>query len=499
MTERESLTTTEGSMREAARSGGRWSLLENFGAQFISTMMTLVLARLVAPEDFGIVAIVTVVTNFLALVTQFGFSASLIQRDVIEDIDRDTMFWTSALLGVVIAVAGVFFSQPLASSFGGERASSFIAVAILALPFNLTSAVFRAVLVRDLRFRPVAVVSALATLGQASVAISLAWAFDAGAWAIIAGKVFRAVAVTVAWAFLSGYVPRLQVSWERFKEHFSFNLGWGAGSVATYVVKNVDYWFVGRLLGESLLGIYYLAYVLPDLVRLRLLGVFRTALFPILSRIKEDRPRFTAAYLEIVQMVSLVTFPAMIGLALVAEPVARVGLSETFLEAAAPMAVVSVAAGFDAMWQLVATALSADGVPGKAFWIVMLRVVVLVGGLAVLVPEFGLLGAAYAVLVASVVVTVVGHWSASRRFRIPAAALAAAMVPTLLPVGVMAAVVWSLDSLLGSVGVPPIVELVTLPLVGATVYVGVLWAAHRDAFRKLMREGKRFLVPAKSS
>jgi len=348
-----------------------------------------------------------------------------------------------------------------------------------------------------MRFRPVALSSAIGTLGQAVVAIGLAVLFDAGAWAIIIGKVFRAVVVTGSWAVASRWIPRLMVSWQRFKEHFSFNAAWGAGSIATVAVKNVDYFIIARLLGEGTVGIYYVAYVLPDLVRLRVLGVFRTALFPILSRMKDDRERFAGAYLQVVQVVALIAFPAMIGLALVAHPLTRVGFGEKFIEAAAPMTLVSVAAGFDAVWQVVATAFSADGAPGRAFWIVMVRLTVLVGGLLWLVPDRGLIGAGWAVIAASTVAAFLGHWRAARRFDIPLSRLMATLAPVLLPVTVMAAGVWSLNRTLSLVGAPSGVALIVLPVAGAALYFAVLRIAHRRTFEFLFNEGKRFLVPTK--
>jgi len=406
------------------------------------------------------------------------------------------MFWVSLGIGVLLASIGIVFSEPLASTFGGARAASFLAVAVIAMPFNMSGSVFRAVLVRDLRFRPVATYAALGTLGQAIIAIGLAALFDAGAWAIIIGKVFRAVFVTLSWAFASRWVPRRQLAWDRFRAHFSFNAGWGAGAVAAAAVKNIDYIIVSRLLGEAEVGVYYVAYVLPDLVRLRVLGVFRTALFPILSRIKSDRERFAAAYLQIVQLVALAAFPAMIGLALVAGPLTEVAFGDKFLGAAVPMALVAVAAGFDAVWQVVATGLSADGTPGRAFWIVMVRLAVLVGGLLWLVPGYELVGAGYAVLAASVTATALGHWRAARQFGIPVGRLTSALAPVLVPSVAMVAVVLSLSLALEAVGLPAIGSLLVLPLVGAGVYFSVLWLAHRATFRLLASEAKRFVRPS---
>lgn len=483
------------SMREAARSGGRWSVLESFGSQIVATVMTLILARLLAQEDFGIIAIVTVVTNALALVTQFGLSASLIQRDDITDEDRSTMFWVSLGIGVGLAGLGIAFATPLASTFGGERAAPFLAVAVLAMPFNLVGTVFRAVLVRDLRFRPLAVSSTLGTLGQAVIAVGLAAAFDAGAWAIILGKVFRAAFVCLAWAVSAHWTPGRRLAWGRFKEHFSFNAGWAAGAIAAAAVKNVDYIVVSHTLGEAAVGVYYVAYVLPDLVRLRVLSVFRTALFPILSRLKAERDRFAGAYLDVVRVVALVAFPAMVGLALVAEPVTEVAFGNKFLGAAAPMAFVAVAAGFDAMWQVVATALGADGTPGRAFWIVLIRLIVLVAGLVVLVPSLELLGAGYAVLAASVAAALFGMLQAARQFGIGIGRLMGSLTPVIVPTLGMTAAVMAVSKSLPAVGPPALVLLAVLPIVGATVYFALLWVAHRSTFRMLLGEVKGFVRP----
>ncbi len=482
-------------LRAAARHGGRWTIVESLLLQLLTAASTAVLARLLVPEDFGIVAITAVVTGFFNLITNVGFAASLIQRPKLTDVEVDTIFWGSAGIGGAMALAGWLADDQIAAAFGQPRAAPFIAVASLSVLFGIASTVPKSLLLRRLRFRAFTLIGVASMVLQVTIAITLAAATDAGAWSIIVGQVTRTVFGLGVSLVVVGYLPRLRFSWQAMKADLGFNLGYFGGSVGSYVVKNVDYWAVGRAYGDQTLGIYYVAYVLPNLVRQRAMWVFRRSLFPVLSKISDDRERFVRAYLEILRIVALVSWPLLFGLALVTDWVVPLVFGGRYADAVAPMAIVAAAAAFDALWQVVSVSLTASGMPGRAFVVMMGRLGVLLVGLWVAVRVGGLPAVAWAVFASAVATAVVGQGMAVRRLGVPVRGILTAVAPVATPVLAMGAAVQGLRWSISGAGLPVAAELALAVTVGAAVFAGILFVLHRRVWRVLIREAKSLLVP----
>lgn len=482
-------------LRAAARHGGRWTIVESLVLQLLTAASTAVLARLLVPEDFGIVAITAVVTGFFNLITNVGFAASLIQRPRLTPTDVDTIFWGSAGIGAAMAAAGWLADDQIAAAFGEPRAAPFIAVASLSVLFGIASTVPKSLLLRRLRFRAFTLIGVASMVLQVTIAITLAAATDAGAWSIIVGQVARTVFGLAVSLLVVGYLPRLRFSWQAMKADLGFNLGYFGGSVGSYAVKNVDYWAVGRAYGDRTLGIYYVAYVLPNLVRQRAMWVFRRSLFPVLSKISGDRDRFVRAYLDVLRIVTLVSWPLLFGLALVTDWVVPLVFGGRYADAVAPMAIVAAASAFDALWQVVSVSLTASGMPGKAFVVMMGRLAVLLVGLGVAVQVGGLAAIAWAVFASAVATALVGQGMAVRRLGVPLRGILQAVAPVGTPVVAMGLAVTGMRWSLSGAGLPIAVELVMAVLVGGVAFAAILFLVHRSVWRLLMREVRSLVLP----
>ncbi|NNF65579.1 MAG: oligosaccharide flippase family protein [Acidimicrobiia bacterium] len=475
---------SEGTLRNAALSGGKWSAVEAVGVQLLSMATTFILARILLDEDFAIVAIVATVTGFLSMASAAGFGASVVQRDELSADDLATTFWTSLGIGLVLTLLGVLFAQPIANLLDHRSAAPFIAVGGIALTFGLPATVPRALLYRSFRQRSVTAVTLIANLVFALFAIGMATLTDIGVWALIIAQVLRPAILLLGAMIAARWLPKLRFSTVTLRADLGFNAGYLGGTVGMYLVKNVDYWFVARALPDGSLGVYYLAYVLPTVIRQRMTWAIDRSLLPVLSRLRDDRDRFAAAYLQVLRLVALVAVPAMVGLSVVAVTVVPIAFGDGWQAVAAPMALLALAAAADALWQAASTLLVADGAPGSAVPVVLIRLGVLVSGLWLVVDTGNLETIALVVLAASTVGAAGGFGLAIRRLPLTVGNIFEAIAPTVVPTAAMAAVAAGVVAVIPAPGA----ALPVAVIVGVAAYGGSGWLLHRQVFRRLIAD-----------
>lgn len=486
-------------MKSAAMSGGRWNIIEAILVQLSGVATTFVLARLLAPEDFGIIAIVGVVTGFFAILTQVGLSAALVQRKELAPGELSTAFWTAVALGVLVVLAGWALAGPIAASFDSPDAAPFLAVAPLALLFGLTATVPRAILLRALKFRTVSLIIISGSVVYAAVAIALAATTDLGVWSIIIAQVARRFFTLLATVATTRWRPRFVFDFALLKQDLGFTASYFTGQGGMYLVKNIDYWVVRRTTDDATLGVYYVAYVLPTILRQRISWAIGRIMLPVLSRIKNERARFATAYFNILRLLTMVTFPLLVGLATVTHVVVPVAFGPGWEGAIGPMTILALGAAIDSLWQASSTMLVTDGKPGITVWIVGVRLAVMVVGLIIAAQVGGLEAIAVAVAAGALVSSIAGQAAVARRIEASWSDFWSSIGPSLAPTVAMAGAVLGVRALVAGRDVANVVELILLTAVGAVVYLGIGFLLHRSAFRDAFRDAKRLVAPAKKA
>lgn len=470
-----------GSMRTVALTGGRWRAIEGVAIQLLQILSTMALARLLTPEDYGIVAVVTLVVLLFSLLTQFGFGASVLRRDGVDQGYLSSMFWASSLLGLTAAVLATVFAPLFASLAGNADAAPYLAVASLTLLFGMVRSVPQALLLRGFRFRETSAIAVIGFVGYMVIAITLAVTTDLGAWAIVAGRLgssgFQLVAV---WA-VSGFLPSFHLRRSDVKEDVGFNAAYLGMSGSQYLAKNVDYWYTGAALGPAALGTYYIAYVLPNLIRRRMTDAVSSPLLVTVSGFASDRGRVRRAYLAAARLISLGAYPILIGMALVAPELIRVAFGAQWEEAIEPMAILAVAAALNVIGPVGSAILNAIGKPGRNIVMFLAWTATIIVGLVLTAETGGLTAVALVVLVATLLSQMLQVALLKRPVGLAWGSVLGAIWPATATAAAMAAAVlatrWMISGLDGE-----IIRLVVLVAVGAAVYVGFGFLAFRRVF-----------------
>jgi O-antigen/teichoic acid export membrane protein len=471
-----------GSMRTVALTGGRWRAIEGVAVQLLQILSTMALARLLTPEDFGIVAVVTLVLLLFSLLTQFGFGASVVRRDSVDQGYLSSMFWASSLLGFAAALLATVLAPVFASLAGNAEAAPYLAVASLTLLFGMVRSVPRALLLRGFRFRETSAISVLGFVGYMAIAITLAATTDLGAWAIVAGRVGSAAFQLTAQWIVSGFLPSFHLRRSEVREDLGFNAAYLGMRGSQYLAKNVDYWYAGAALGPAALGNYYIAYVLPNLIRRRMTDAVSSPLFVTVSGFASDRERVRRAYLGAARLISLGAYPVLIGMALVAGDLMRVAFGQQWEDAIEPMAILAVAAALNVIGPVGSAILNAIGKPSRNIVMYLAWTAMILVGLALTIDAGGLTAVALVVLVATFLSKVFQVALLRGPIGLGWGSVLGAVWPATATSVVMAGAVFATRWLISGLD-SEIIRLVLLVAVGAAVYLGFGFLAFRRVFK----------------
>ncbi|MGI0107074.1 MOP flippase family protein [Salinimicrobium sp. WS361] len=291
-------------------SGISWSLSSQILKLILKIAIGAVLARLLLPEDYGLIGMITVATGFLFILKDFGFGAALVQKKNVEEIEYDSVFWLNVIIGIVLALL-VFFCGPLISYFYEEPkliqiarviSVSFILNSILIVPNNI--------LYKKMRFKNIFIIEFLAVVVSGSIAIVLAY-FSFSYWSLVAQNLSMQVMSLILVFYFTGWKPRFRFSRYALAGMKSFSMPLIADASINYWVRNVDYLLIGKVLGKADLGYYSKAYTLMLLPVRQLSGTITKVMFPSFSLIQDEVDRIGVIYLKISGVIGMISFPLM--------------------------------------------------------------------------------------------------------------------------------------------------------------------------------------------
>ncbi len=296
-----------------------WSGVSQVVRQLLQFAVTVVLARLLVPTDFGALAMIAVFTGFAGIFVDLGLGAALVQKQEATDIHLHTTFWLNLAAGTAIS-AIVFLAAPAIAALYLEPRLRTI-TRVIALNFLLSSlcSIPYSQLQKKLEFKNLAKVEIASFLGAGVVAIVLAWR-GLGVWSLVAQTLLATlISAGLLWR-LCHFRPALRFSRKAFRELFSFSSHYLGFNALAYWIRNFDNLLVGKYIGAAALGIYSRAYNLMLYPVNQLSGVISRVMFPALSQIQHDIPRVRSLYLKATRAIALVSFPLMVGLLCLAEP-----------------------------------------------------------------------------------------------------------------------------------------------------------------------------------
>lgn len=327
--------STRGASYQVA--GGFWQMLLRIGG-------SVILARILTPEDFGIMGMVLLVTGLFSQVGFTGYTSAIIAKQDLNNTDLNTALLLSVVTGLLLS-AMLFFSAPFFEYiFNATGLRNALQVSILIILLGAIGNVSTAQLSKNLRFGTITIISALGVSIEMSLVIWLAFS-GYGYWSLIWAWLTAETLMTITRLFYAKWLPGTKISKESFRFIFRYFLSQFSNSILVYLIMNADRVVISWLLGSNAFGLYTFAIRLPSLIFARLASPASGVIFPLLSKrsYSGNSARIFEDYSKAARYLALMSFPLLVGLAALAEPLVLILWGKAWAPVIVPMQILCAA------------------------------------------------------------------------------------------------------------------------------------------------------------
>lgn len=318
------------SLKNKTKKGLAWSMIERFATQGVQFLFGIILARLLSPDDYGVIAMPLVFLAIAQCIIDSGFSTALIRKPELTEDDLSTAFYFNIGVGI-LCYAALFFTSPLIADFYHTPIlSSLLKVTALAVLFNSLCAVQQAILTRKIDFKTQAIVSLSGAVVSGIVGLYMAYN-GFGVWSLVFQQVGGYVMRTILLWILGKWKPKRKWSWESF--HYLWGFGskmLGSGLLDT-IYNNIYPIVIGKYFSAQDLGNYTRAQQFSSLPSSNVTGVLQRVTFPVLSSIQNEDERLAKNYRKILKLSAFLVFPMMLMLSAIANPLVRILLTDKWI------------------------------------------------------------------------------------------------------------------------------------------------------------------------
>jgi len=465
------------SLEQKIQTGAVWMVLFKLTERSLGLISTVVLARLLVPEDFGLVAMASVVIAFLELLSAFGFDMALIQNQEAGRAQFDTVWTFNVLFGLMKAVILVLIAVPVSRFYEEPRLVLVFLVLASGLLIggleNVGIVAFR----KDLRFSREFQYQVTKKLASFIVTVSLAL-FLRTYWALIAGVLTWQISGVVLSNLLHPYRPRLSLSAKQ--EVIGFSKWLLLNNFVSFFYLHSAHLIIGKISGARPLGLYTVAYEISNLPTTELIAPINRAIFPGYAKMASDLENLRDGFLKIISVIALLALPAAAGIAVTAELLVTVVFGDKWLDA---VPLIQVLAFYGAITALETNTyyihLALGNVRAFTMLIAISAVLLVVLGVALTI-RWGALGAAVAYLIVAIMFFPLFYGAVMRKLKLRARAIALFLWRPVVAASIMYAIVRLALQSWGAVGAAEeVVQLATVVLLGVGTYstmVLVLWS-----------------------
>lgn len=297
--------------RKAAKSG-LWFAGFRFIAQSISWVITVAIARILVPEDYGLMAMASMLTGYVEIFSELGLGAAIIQKKEITKEELSSTFYLSMIVGVILSIVSFSLAYPTAWIFNEPRiipitqliSVLFIIGALMIVPYNILS--------REVKFKEIGMIQLIAVV-VASLSMLMMAKAGFGVWTLINGTIIQRC-VTVMLTFLvTKWYPKLHFQFKEAKPLLKFGINIAGSRSLFYMFQKSDRFIVGKMFNAQYLGYYSFAMQLASIPTDKIVSIVNQVSFPVFSRYQEDSVRIREMYLKTTKYISLLIAPLFFG------------------------------------------------------------------------------------------------------------------------------------------------------------------------------------------
>lgn len=417
-----------------------WSTIERFAVQTVSFILGLIIARLLSPSDYGVIAMLAVFIAISQTFVDSGFSTALVRKIDRSESDNSTVFYFNIVVGLAVYVV-MFFAAPfIAEFYQTPLLTQVTRVVSVTLIFSSFCVVQQALLTAKMDFKSQAKISLLSAIISGGVGIALAY-YGYGVWALVVQTVVASLLrMILLWVF-SRWRPRAPFSKSSFRELFSFGSKLLASGLLDTLYNNAYTIVIGKLFSAANLGLYSRANQFAQFPSSNITGIIQRVTFPVLSSIQNEDERLRINYRKLIRMSGFIIFPLMIGLAAVANPLIEILLTEKWIGAVIYLQIIC----FAMMWfPIHAINLNLLQVKGRSDLFLRVEIIKKIIGVSILcitIP-MGLLAMCYGRVVSSLLALIINTYYTGKLINVGFVIQMCDLLPSLIKSLIMGLLVW---------------------------------------------------------
>lgn len=332
-------------LRDKVTVGVAWSVAEKIGSMLMQMVVSIVVARLLMPEDFGVLAILTFFTALMAVVVDSGFSQTLIRKTEPTESDYKSVFLFNVVTSLVLYAVMTALSPAIAAYYNLPVISKIAPVLFLLLPVNALTVIQNTIFARQFRFATLSRINFASATVAGVTAITMAWC-GFGVWSLVAQRLAQVTvkAVLLWWRGDWRCKGRFDFSALRAMSGFSFRLM--GTDIISYLYNNIAQLFIGKMHSATTLGYYNQAQKLKELPVTSVVQSFQSVTYPALANVKGDKQKFADSYLRVLAITAAVIAPVMVGMVAVADDMFMLMLGQRWMPTVPYFKILSLAGLF---------------------------------------------------------------------------------------------------------------------------------------------------------
>ena len=464
-----------------------WRFAERCGAQFVSFIVSIVLARILAPEDYGTIALVTVFTTILQVFVDSGLGTALIQKKDADDLDFSSVFYFNFIICLILYV-GIFIAAPYIAIFYNDATLiPVIRVLSLTIVISGVKGIQQAYVSRNMLFKKFFFSTIGGTIFSAFLGVGMACA-GFGVWALVAQQLSNTTIDTLILWITVKWRPKKKFSWNRLKELLTFGWKLLVSSLLDTAYNNLRNLIIGKMYSSADLAFYNQGDKFPKVIVTNINTSIDSVLLPTMSNAQDDREHVKQMTRRAIKTSTYVMAPLMMWLAFCAEPIVRIVLTDKWLSCVPFLRIFCITYMF---WPVHTANLNAINAMGRSDWFLRLEIVKKIVGMTILLTTmwFGVMAMAYSLLLSSVLSQIINSWPNRKLLDYGYLEQVRDFAPgILLAVGMGTCVYF-----IGFLSLPTIVTLLIQIIGGAAIYIGVSALLKLEEFEYLLGMVKAFL------
>lgn len=307
-----------------------WKLLEKFGVQGVQFILQIILARLLSPKDYGLIAIITIFITISNVFIQRGFSSALIQKSKTTSEDFNSVFTISSIIAVFL-YGILYFTAPFIARFYGEtKLILILRILSIILFFGCIRSLQNAFIAKNFMFKVMFKSSMITTIISGVISIIMAYK-GYGVWSLVVLQLINQILIVLIISINIKWIPKISFKFTNTKKLFKFGWKITVSSLIDNLYCNISSLIIGKSYNIGVLGYYNRGRQFPAMIVMSVDGSIQSVIFPVLSKFQDDKKKLKMIVRKSIVSSSFINFPLMVGLAVISEPLIRVILTEKWL------------------------------------------------------------------------------------------------------------------------------------------------------------------------